>query len=337
MQYTFGQACAKLRTSTHAYGATDVKESINDAIQALAGMSGWECLRRVVRIFSASPLFALPQGCAGLVRACVAGRPTTIRGQDFEFLPSGPGDIHRPIPFGFAPVPNANIIDRGVHSYMYHPAPGFRLYAETSDESLPPVHVKYRSGDYFYDEDLVPTLRGGSDAKSLSSAEHLVEEIVSVAIDPCAASDGEDTADYITLYATFDEGEHGMRVGVYNPDVAAPSFRHYEVQNAGGACPCLCQPHGSVEILAEVRIDPMPLVRPTDVLPFDSLEPVEWMVQSRWMTRAGEVDAAQKLHALAANWLKAREVTYDTAQTAVIQNCVFSMSPGEVSMEAVNI
>ena len=114
MQYTLGQAIRKLSTTSHAYGADNVADGINDAIQALAGLTGWECLRKVLRIFSAQPSFALPQGCAGLVRACVGGRPVSVRGQDFEFLHSGPGDIRTPPP-GFSRIPNANIVDRGFH------------------------------------------------------------------------------------------------------------------------------------------------------------------------------------------------------------------------------
>ena len=86
MQYTLGQAKKRLAASCNAYGQNDLRDLINNAIQALAGMTGWECLRKVLRFSSAGPGFVLPQGCAGLVRACVNGRPTTVRGQDFRFI-----------------------------------------------------------------------------------------------------------------------------------------------------------------------------------------------------------------------------------------------------------
>ena len=84
-------------------------------------------------------------------------------------------------------------------------------------------------------------------------------------------------------------------------------------------------------------MDPLPLVEGSDILPFDTLEPVEWMIQMSWYTKSGEIDAAQKMHALATNWLRAREITEATVQTPVIVNSLFPGSPGEVSMEAVNI
>lgn len=321
MQYTLGQACRKLSHVTHAYGVTDVREAVNDAVQALAGMSGWECLRHTVRISSASPLFALPQGCAGLVRACVAGRPAVIRGQDFEFLHSGPGDL-RAVPHGFSFLAPSSIVDRGLQPVEVHPAPGFRLYAASEGEGEPPLAVKAVDADGNVRKVDVPAT-GEASFDEISDGPF--SSILSVSVD------AESAHEYVSLWATWPDGSK-LRLGTYNPFVAAPSFRTYEVH--GG--PCAVR-HGSYEMLAEVRIDPLPLVSMSDILPFDSLEPVEWTAQSRWMTRAGEVDAAQKLHALAANWLKAREVANDTVQTSVVFNNLFATSLGEPSMESVNI
>ena len=292
MQYTLGQAARKLATTSHAYGATDVREAINDAIQALAGLSGWECLRKVVRIVSARPAFALPLGCAGLVRACVAGLPVSVRGQDFEFLHSGPGDISRP-PVGFCAVHPSNLIDRGYHPLMLDVPGPFRLDAASrGDEDPPPLTVK----------GILPD-----------------GEIRTVEIPVAGVS--EDSSDE-GLDVTFSD------VPAYHPAVVAPRFRRYEIH---GAPPC------PTDILAEVRIDPLPMTDDSEVLPFDTLEPVEWMMQALWYTKSGEIDAAQKMHALAANWLKARETTNATVQTPVISNSLFRGSPGELSMEAVNI
>ena len=120
-----------------------------------------------------------------------------------------------------------------------------------------------------------------------------------------------------------------MKVAQYHPAVAAPRFHRYEIQNM--------MPRVGVDLLVEVRLDPLPLIHDTDILPFDSLEPIEWMMQAAWYTKSGEIEAAQKMHSLAMNWLKARETTEATVQTPVIVNSLFPGSPGEVSMEAVNI
>lgn len=319
MQYTLGQAARKLATTSHAYGAADVRESINDAIQALAGLSGWECLRKVVRIVSARPAFALPLGCAGLVRACVGGLPVSVRGQDFEFLHSGPGDISRP-PAGFCAIHPSNILDRGYHPLMLDVPGPYRLDAVSrGDEDPPPLTVKGISpgGDIVTVE--IP-VAGASEESEDGPSDASFVDVLSVTVDECARS-------YVDLYATDARGTR-TRVAAYHPAVVAPRFRRYEIH---GMAP------RPVDILAEVRIDPLPMTEDSDVLPFDTLEPIEWMMQALWYTKSGEIDAAQKMHALAANWLKAREVVNATVQTPVIANSLFRGSPGELSMEAVNI
>lgn len=322
MQYTLGQAIRKLSTTSHAYGADDVKDAVNDAIQALAGLSGWECLRKVLRIFSAQPSFALPQGCAGLVRACVGGRPVSVRGEDFEFLHSGPGDISTPPP-GFFPLPNANIIDRGYHPLMIAPKGPFRLFAISSGADEAPeltVQGLLASGELRTISLPVATSATTVDAAEADDTEFV--DIVGVVVDDACATD------YTNLYAQEPDGTR-VRVAQYHPAVSAPRFHRYEIQNMA--------PRNGVDLLVEVRLDPLPLIYDTDILPFDSLEPVEWMMQASWYTKSGEIDAAQKMHALAMNWLKARETTAATVQTPVIVNSLFPGSPGEVSMEAMNI
>lgn len=323
MQYTLGQACKKLSTTSRAYGVDNMREAVNDAIQALAGMAGWECLRKVLRVFSAQPAFALPQGCAGLVRACVGGRPVSVRGQDYEFLHSGPGDLRHPPP-GFVAVPPSNIVDRGYGALMVDPAFPFQLEAET--ESLDPapelrVRAVSASGEVVRFE--VPVRSAGIDPESSDSgSDPVLRDVLEVAVDTsCATS-------YTRLYAVAEDGSR-MLVAIYHPEIPAPRFRRYEIQ---GLPPC-----APVDVLAEVRLDPLPLVDDGDVLPFDSLEPVEWMIQASWYAKAGEIDAAQKMHALAANWLKARETAADVVQAPVVVNSLLVGSAGEVSMESVNI
>lgn len=328
MQYTLDQAMRHVTSSLHAYGADNAKEAVNKAVQALAGLSGWECLRRVVRIFSAQPEFALPQGCAALVRACVNGRPVTVRGQDFQFLHSGPGDLSRP-PSGYLPVPDANIVDMGPHPLEFTPKAPFTLRAESLAEGEPDLVVKGRTPEGRIVRISVPVSsvasvpaypafgHGASDA--LASDVALVD-VHEVTVDPCASS-------YVDLRCTDADGED-LRVATYHPSVRAPMFRRYRLQ---GARP------GGFEVLAEVRVDPLPLVEGTDILPFDSLEPIEWMVQMAWYTKSGEIEAAQKMMQLATAWLKQRETTAAKVQTAVVANSLYRGSTGELSMEAMNI
>lgn len=314
MQYTLRQACKAVASSLHSYGVTDPKSAINEAIQALSGLAGWDCMRKVVRILSESPVFALPQGCSGLVRACVNGKPTSIRGQDFMFLHSGPGDL-RNAPHGYDLIPNANILDSGYFPTMVVPSSSCKLFVRSTDSA--PVTVKgvLQGSNQIKTVVIEPTTDSVEDAET---TDEVFSNILSVTIDECATEYSELYADYGTLR---------ISLGSYHPDVKAPQFHLYTIQNA----------RGPLDILAEVRIDPLPLVRDTDIIPFDSLEPIEYMIQARWLTKSGEIDAAQKFHALAGQWLKMRETVANTVQTPVIVNSLFSMSGGEISYSAENI
>ena len=345
MQITLGQACEELAQAGHAYGGDDMKKLINRAIQALSKMSGWECLRKVLRFSSVGPEFVLPQGCAGLVRACINGRPSTVRGQDFRFLRSGVNDVKIP-PKGFSPVPLGNIIDLGFKPVMIEPMSPFQVFAfadgdpsrnstgsyEYPDDQ-PYVTVKgvdiggrsvttrvrpYRYPWYSEDDG---TLQAGTEVLSITPTGPAFRVIDEVTLHSFANQ-------YITLFAKS-SGAEPFAIGLYHPKVPAPTFRHYEIQGV--------PPLQPIELIVEARVDPLPLVNDTDILPFETLEPVEWMIQSFWQVRAGELSRAETLRSHAAQWLKSLEVTNDTIQTELVVNSRYEGSSGEVSEESWNV
>lgn len=333
MRYTLEQACERLASYQHAFGVTDVKTAINAAVQALAGLSGWECMRRVVRCVSARPAFALPQGCAGLVRACVNGSPVTMRGQDFRFLQSGPGDEFSRPSGGFALVPPRNIESDGLAPVIFGLAGPARLLAFSEGEDEPALTVRGVSPDGRRVQAVLPMNRFAEydSAGKLSSG----VEPEDAEADPVEFADvtevvlGKDATRYVSLYARDSATGETTRIALYHPSVRVPTFRHYHIAGY--------PPDRPVEILAEVRVDPMPLVDDTDVLPFDGIEPVEYMILYEWKMQSSEVDAARKYKEEAAAWLRAHEVADDTVQTSLVFNGATTGSMGDVSAETFNI
>lgn len=321
MQYTFSQACRRLAGRTHGFGGQDVKDAVNEAIQALAGLAGWECLRRVVRLSFAGPCFSLPQGAAGLVRACVNGRPTSVRAQDFRFVQSGPGDLARP-PSGFRLLKPESVVDNGSRPVVVDPPTPFTLFAVADSENEPALVVRGIDSTGRDVATTVPALAPGTDPREAETSDTPVQTVTEVTVDDCARS-------YVTLWCAEAATDTRYPVGLYNPYVRVPRFRQYLIPEI--------RPGQPVDLLAEVRMEPLPLVRDTDVVPFDSLEPVEWMMRSLWCTQSGEVDQAGKYQKLAVSWLKSRETTDDTVQTSVVINNAFSNSLGEMSLDAWNI
>lgn len=332
MQYTFQQACRRLSCQTAGFGGRSIKEQVNDAIQSLAGLNGWECLRKVLRFSSAGPRFALPQGTAGLTRLCLNGRPAFLRPQDFRFLQSGPGDLRHP-PSGFDPFPVENVVDEGYYPTYVIPSRPFRLLAYCEEAPAPcitvrgfdvsgtdrSVRVAMKTNPVYDDEG---NLTEGDDLAETSADTPVFTSISEVVLPDHVPS-------YVTLYASDACSNARYPIAVFHPDVRVPRFRHYSV-------PTL-RPDEPVEILAEVRIDPLPLVRDDDVVPFDSLDPIEWMARAQWCMQSAEVEQAGKYQSMAQNWLKSREMVDAQVQTSVVVNNVFANSLGEASLEVYNI
>lgn len=335
MIYTLGQAKKRLQASIHAYGVIDVRDAVNRAIEALAGLSGWECLRQVIRLSSVGPCFTLPQGSMGLVRACVNGRPTTVRGQDFRFMHSGPGDIDMANPpFGFSKVSPRNILDLGFKPVMVEPERPFRIFA-VSDGTDPQPDIVVQGVDpegryiessvHVYGklvvDDLGATVSGCDPADAIVN-DKFFQAITAVVLD-------ESCSDYLTLYAEDAETYDRFPIAVYHPEVKNPKFRKYSIPGVG--------PDQPVDLLVETRVTPLPLVRDSDQFPFEGLDPVEWMINYNWCMKSGEVDKAEKFKVQAVQWLKSNEVANDTVQTQIVINSVYENSMGEVSNDAFNI
>lgn len=351
---TLAQAREELAYATNAYHATDLTKSINRALRALVSLHPLKCLRKVYRFCSAGPEFVLPQGCAGLVRACVNGSPVTMRGQDFRFLQAGPGDMDSP---GFVPV--TNVVDLGQSPLMVEPRRPFRLYAMINGpewvvgspvapdpELQPKIVVTGTSFDgtrvrqtlrIFYhdalavghmlklypedgDEPGTQYVTGEDDPVFMSVSSITITKPVSQEYEP----------KYLHICAHgFENPSVTFTVATCNPHEANPHFRHYELVGCPPGVPC--------DILAEVRMGHVDLVEDTDELPFDTAEPVGWMIRANWEDAAGEVARADQFRAKAEAWLKRMDDTDKTVQTRITVNSPFRGSQGEVSMRAWNI
>lgn len=332
MQYTFRQACQRLSGLTRGFGGRDVKMQVNDAIQSLAGLNGWECLRRVFRFSSAGPCFTLPQGAAGLTRICVNGRPSHVRPQDFRFIHSGPGDLREPPP-GFDPFPVSNVLDEGYFPTYVTPERPFRLLAYCEESPAPSITVRGVALNGTDRSVRIPMKQNpvfdeagecteGDSLETATSDTPVFTSVTEVVL-------GDNVPSYVTLYAVDACSNARYPIAVYHPFVKVPRFRRYSLSSV--------PPDAPVEILAEVRIEPLPLVRDDDVVPFDSLDPVEWMVRAQWCMQSAEVEQAGKYQSMAQSWLKSREMVEDNVQTSVVINNAFENSLGELSLDAYNI
>ena len=144
-------------------------------------------------------------------------------------------------------------------------------------------------------------------------------------IDSVVLDDAAD--DYISLFGMTSSGAI-IHFGHYHPDVKVPKFRRYKLKTS--------RP-GPYDILAEVRIDPLPMVNDEDVVPVPSLEPIKLMMLYDVNLAMNELQAAQGYLQQAVQWLSQMQVTDNTIQTPVVENVLRGMSNGEIAEEYLNL
>lgn len=319
--YTFGQAKRMLSRAAYLHGAAPVGDQINDAVMALSGLNGWEFLRRIVRTSSATSLLTLPQGVAGLVRVCVNGTPASLHGTDYQFLHSGPGDLESFLTRGFRLVPGTDVADLGFSPVMSEPpAPVCLAAVSYHFESRPQAPITV-SGLSPSGERLTVKLDVEKGETGIApDYEHFHKNMGSpfATIDSVVLDDDAD--DYISLFGMTSSG-FVIHLGHYHPNIKVPKFRRYKIK----------APHpGPYDILAEVRIDPLPMINDEDIVPIPSLEPIKLMMLYDTSLALNEMQTAQQYLQQAVQWLQQMQVADNTVQAPVVQNVLLEGSGGDV-------
>jgi hypothetical protein len=319
MKYTFGDAKKILANATHST-MVDIGDKINNAVQALCGLNPWEheFLRQVIRIKTVTPEISLPQWATGLVRACVNGRPTTLHGQDFQFLSSGPGDLSK-VPTGFNALAD-DILDLGTGPVWRQPKGTAWLCAASRSETQQPditINAVGISGDRI-EFKLTPQSEGN---QLVYDQDHPVSRIEDVVL-------GDNSTAYISLYKTevlpADPGKE-MCIGRFHPSVKVPQFRSYRLPLNE------LRYKRPYEILAEVQCETLPLIDDTDVIPFPSLEPIKAMILYEYTSQNLESQAADTYLKQAASWITRFNTARNTRQGPTLLNIPYEGSMGQLS------
>lgn len=326
MPQTFAQAKKLLARYASASDISDIGTAINTAIDELASSGNWQKMRRSRRFYAYGSVFPLPQECESAMRACIDGKPVDIRGLDYDFLFSGPGDLDY-VPSGYAPT--HGLQDLGYFPTMYpvNVDTGVKLCAFASS-AVTGENVSV-SG-FAVNGDLVTVqvpiaawsettgLDGVNTAAVIAglSASTALCEITRVVL-PGGAEH------YVSLYGV--DGTDFIFLSRMHPTVRVPEFRRYRIPGFSADADAYYR------VLAEVKLRAMPLVADTDVLPFDSLLPVQYMLQSMCFMNTGEVKTADDYRQRAVLALASRENTQQERQGIVVLNSTYDDSPGQLS------
>lgn len=329
MRYTFGQAKQYLARYASGYGLTDLGATINTALDELSRSRNFQRLRKVMRFTATSESFALPQDCGALYRAAIDGTPVSIRGTDYEFLHAGPGDLDFATA-GFAP--QYGIQRLGVYPTMGDPDGVVPLAAFSV--TPPPGAVirvvgKDANGDRIAENVPVTAWSGPEDADTLDPAAvaHTTNsfgEITNIVLPADAAA-------YISLYGVDEDGGELQFLSRMHPKQRVPEFTRYRLPGFSATV------GDTYQLLAEVAVKFVPLVEDEDVIPFDTLLPVQFMMQSMWAMDAGEVKTADEYRQRAELLLLRGEETELERQTLVVLNPMYDGSPGQMSNDYANV
>ena len=327
MPQTFGQAKKVLARYASSYDLGDIGAAINTAVDELATSKNWQKLKKVKRFLAYDEFVPIPQDCDSIIRACIDGKPIDVRGADYDFLQSGPGDLDY-IPAGYAPT--HNIQDMGYFPTMYDisTAAGAKLIAfGTQDLTGEVIKIKGKNdhGDIvaanltykvWTDADLGIDSEDAAACATLTASDSLFCEIDRIALP-------EGIGAYVSLYALAD--------GVFtflarmHPDEKIPQFRRYRIAGFSG------ETGAYYRLLAEVKLKALPLVEDWEPMPFDSLLPVQYMLQSLWYMNSGEIKSADEYRQRAIMALAIREDTQQERQGMIILNTHYDDSLGDVS------
>lgn len=321
MRHTFGQAKQNLARYASSYGLVDLAASVNTAMDELSRSRVWQRLRKVMRFTATSEYFALPQDCGTLVRAAVDRVPVSIRSTDYEFLHSGPGDLDF-AEAGLAPLHGIQRV--GVFPTMNEIVDILPLAAFST--AVPTSALRVRGKDVNGDRIVatVPvTAWAGPDAAADLVASAVTKTTLEFAEIDSVVVPGDATA-YISLYSVGDELSLLSRM---HPKVAVPEFTRYRLPGFSSTT------DASYRVLAEVALRFLPLVDDDEIVPFDSLLPIQFMLQSLWAMEAGEVKTADEYRQRAELLLLRREENELERQTLLVLNPLYDGSPGQASSE----
>ena len=322
MKYTFADAKRKLRQFAGSSGARNVGDAINTAVEALSSSKNWIDMTRTVRITTVNEYFALPQEYRKIDRAAVNGTPVSMRSMDYEFLHSGPGDLDYP-PDGYSAIPQTGIQDLGVFPTMYSPDRVEYICAFSTTAPVGKIRIRGRSeeGDYIT-EALAVNAWAGQDSIVDQDSSTVVKTVAAFG-DIAELVLPADASQYLSIYGISEDAFFFL--SRMHPDHRAAEFRRYRLPSFSG------EEDESHHILAEVRLQFVPMIDDDDIVPFDTLLPIQYMLQSINFAAANEPEAAAKYQSMAFTHLTRKEDVKHTSQGLVVVNSYYDNSLGEAS------
>lgn len=309
-------------------------QRINEAVSRIMDMADWQCLRKVVRIWTPNRIFSLPSSVEKILWAAVDGCASRIYDQPYQFLASGPGDIDN------LNCIEMNVIDKGDGwPVMYDIPDSYTLNDVDYTPSALPLLVRSTSAD---DTSLKLTVIGYNAKGEEISEEVAIQQwdqgvegqltgLLTAGVELSSTSFTEitrvlkpATTGHISMYAVDPATSFFSFLAKYRPAETIPSFRRY-----GLTANPVSTDDTTTYVLAIVKFRAVPLADDTDIVPIDSMQALKLMIMAIREENSGNLQGAFGFEAQAKRLMEEREMgSKATRGTSIVLDFDYDLSLG---------
>ncbi len=341
---------------------------INEALERLTDNADFECMRAVVRISVCDLSFTLPYNVEKILMVTLDGTPAHIFNQPYQFLSSGPGDLDMRGVGGSgcgcssgctsgSCIPWNDLLDQGEFPTMFDvpkcytwPVAGVDTEVDVSETGMQLMAFssaaedagkKLRVRGYNGIKEMVGASVGAQGEEiTIHAWDNGLEGSLSgwwgVNLNPSVNRFTDvtgivkpETAGYVSLFAVAGSNSiaaplaYFSFLGKYHPRQTVPAFRRYALTSKDTTSTC------ATNVLALVRLRPVPLVDGTDILYIDSMQALKLMVMAITEENKGNLQGALNFESQAVAVMQKRErARLQAAGAPVILNVDYRLSTG---------
>jgi hypothetical protein len=280
---------------------TIVNRAINVAVKRLMESEQWRSLSFIMRMTAVGPVMPVPYNVETIEGASINGKPAAIYGTEYQFVSGGPGDMDHSH-WMFHHSQHGGLADMGSEFPTMYDIPldvsDYYVAAYTANVNdigkVITVFGHLDNGQEVVQSVPLQLWYNGIEgalvgqAISAGAGAQPLADIVRVVLPA-------NLTDYFSLYATSLSAQSPRFLSKYHPSVNVPTFRRYRLTNEShynGAW-------NVATLLAQVKVKYVPLVAPTDVVPLDSDQAIQCMMQANQSLDNGDIQKSEMFEAKA--------------------------------------
>jgi len=298
---------------------------VNEACRRLLPKADYNNTLRVIRIRTDRQYFPVPRDIEAIRFARIDNEAVSMHGQAWQFVASGPGDIHH---MGYGSGIK-DLVDAGVFPTMYDiPSieswsdtatsmvdrtlgEGYKLAAFCSEQAdINQTLTIYGLDQKLYEAKVTGSMAGPGESLALQrwgdgGTEGVINgqwsdlPMTTVSYREITGWSKPVTKGYVWLYAVNTTTNAMFLLAIAHPDDTHPTWRRYKITNTSyGIC-------SNILVLAKIKW--VELTRDDDILPIQNLDALKLMVMAIGLENAKDLNGAMNFEANAVRLLNEQE------------------------------